>query len=343
MKRYYTLRELLENPEILEPRKAIIPRLMWSQSRTVLASREKLGKSTLLSKAVAEVSQGGWFLGERCEQATILWVGLEEPMRDMVRRFHEFGGDLDRIIIIDKLEPVWDKHIAEVTDEIGAAGVVIDSLAMLASHCGITEENDAGQMNSKLIPQLTRLIIDTRLGVTFSAHSRKSDGTYRGSTAIGAGFDMLLEMHESKSGKTHRKISPKGRWTLEDFEVSFDGDDYTLAEGRLPLKTRVDNQVRKWPDSTVRSIRDGIGGKHEAVQQAIQELEDEGRIHNYGNSNKAAYQVVDSQPELDIGTANGSPESPLETRTEPLTGTTVVPLSKPSMSEREPLNGREVS
>ena len=87
------------------------------------------------------------------------------------------------------MELDWTKHIAEIAVETGAVGVVIDSYAMLLAHCGVTKENDSGLANAKIIAPLTRLTRKAGLGVTLIAHSRKSDGTYRGATALGAGVD----------------------------------------------------------------------------------------------------------------------------------------------------------
>ena len=57
----WTLRELLENPVELPP--AVVPRLAWPGRSTLLAAREKEGKSTLMTAAAAAVSRGSSFLG----------------------------------------------------------------------------------------------------------------------------------------------------------------------------------------------------------------------------------------------------------------------------------------
>jgi RecA-family ATPase len=93
---YYWLKDLKKNPEMLKPPEIIIPRLMWRGARVCLFGREKSGKSTLLTYAVAQASNGLTFLDEQCQQATFVWCALEEMISETVRRFEKFGGDGSR-------------------------------------------------------------------------------------------------------------------------------------------------------------------------------------------------------------------------------------------------------
>jgi len=319
------LREILEDPRILEPPKAIIPRLMFQGRRTTFAGREKLGKSTLLAQGVVAVSKGGLFLGERCDQATIIWVGLEEPVADTARRFKEMGANPDRIVLMDSLDEDWLTDIADTARETEAVGLVIDSYAMLLSHVGIKDENDAGSVNFRIIRPLTAIIRDTGVAVTFTAHARREDGKYRGSSAQGAGVDLIVEMFPTKNTKTERAYECKGRVPTEDFNTEFDGQEYSLSKGTLSLRARVVNHIEKYPDCSTRNIRDALGGNAKAIQETIQQLEKQNKIFNYGDGKTHRWRSLDNQAEIDLGTTSGSAENLLKPRTEPLPRTTSVP------------------
>lgn len=62
--RWFTLEELARRPELLAPPEAVVPRLAWEGRLTLLAAREKTGKSTLVRSAIAAKVTGRDFLGE---------------------------------------------------------------------------------------------------------------------------------------------------------------------------------------------------------------------------------------------------------------------------------------
>lgn len=325
MSPYRYLKEIVEDPGILEPPKAIIPRLMFQGRRTIFAGREKLGKSTILAQGVVAVSNGGLFLGERCDQATIIWVGLEEPVADTARRFIEMGANPERIVLVDSLDQDWLRDIISTANETEAVGMVIDSYAMLLSHVGIKDENDAGPVNFRIIRPLTTLIRDTGVAVTFTAHARKEDGKYRGSSALGAGVDLIVEMFSTKNTKTERAYECRGRVPTEDFKTEFNGQDYSLSKGTLSLRARVVDHIDNNPSCTTRNIRDALGGNAKAVQGTLQQLANQDKIFNYGDAKVHKWRSLPDQTEIDLGTTNGSAVNPVKPRTEPLHRTTSVP------------------
>src|SRR5215218_2310626 len=89
---YHRLEDLLARPELLEPPPVVLPRLAWAGRVTLLASPEKTGKSTLVGQAVAAKAQGKDFLGEPTERGSTLWLALDEPLNDVVRRFVRYGA-----------------------------------------------------------------------------------------------------------------------------------------------------------------------------------------------------------------------------------------------------------
>jgi RecA-family ATPase len=87
------LDEVWENDEMMQPPAPVVPYLAWGSRSTLLAAREKSGKSTLTGYMAAQVSRGGEFLGEPCQRGHVLIIGLEEFIGDTARRLQQFGAN----------------------------------------------------------------------------------------------------------------------------------------------------------------------------------------------------------------------------------------------------------
>jgi RecA-family ATPase len=97
-----TLNEWLNDPESLIPPKMIVPYLVLEGRVTLLAAREKAGKSTLLGQAVATLSSGGEFLGQVCGPARVLWYAIDEAPADAVRRLVACNADGETVTSVVK-------------------------------------------------------------------------------------------------------------------------------------------------------------------------------------------------------------------------------------------------
>src|SRR5690606_4862562 len=123
-----SLAEILNDPAAMRAPEPVAPRLAWHGRVTLLAGREKLGKSTLESAGAAAVSAGASFLGEPGEHGPVLWLGLEEHPGGPARRFRDFGANEHCVFVLDRLErPFAD--LAAAIERTGAVLVVVDTLA----------------------------------------------------------------------------------------------------------------------------------------------------------------------------------------------------------------------
>ena len=78
-----TLAAILADPKALQPPRAVVERFAWSGRVTLLAAREKAGKSTLISALASAASTGRRFLGDETIQGRVLIIGLEEHLNDL--------------------------------------------------------------------------------------------------------------------------------------------------------------------------------------------------------------------------------------------------------------------
>ena len=123
-----TLASILSDPDAMREPEPVVPRLAWAGRVTLLAGREKLGKSTLASAGAAATNSAVRFLGEHGTAGPVLWVGLEEHPGDTAARFVTFGADPQRVYVLDRLEKPF-ADLAAAVEQTAAVLVVVDTLA----------------------------------------------------------------------------------------------------------------------------------------------------------------------------------------------------------------------
>ena len=95
-----SLASILEDPEALRPPTVVVPRLAWAGRVTLLAAREKGGKSTTATASAAAVSRGGSWLDAVTATGSVIWFGLEEHTSDLVARVCEWDADPKRVHVL---------------------------------------------------------------------------------------------------------------------------------------------------------------------------------------------------------------------------------------------------
>jgi hypothetical protein len=99
-----SLRELLEDPSLLEPPKALIPHIAYRGRVTLISGQDKAGKSTLLTQAAACLSAGLLFLDHQLQPTgkRALWIALDEDLGDFVRRAERFAASLAYLFLTNE-------------------------------------------------------------------------------------------------------------------------------------------------------------------------------------------------------------------------------------------------
>jgi hypothetical protein len=283
-----SLREILADPAASAPPAVVAPRLAWAGRVSLLAAREKDGKSTLAAAAAAAVTTGGLFLGEPTTPGTVLWVGVEEHPHDLVQRATAFGTDPDRLFILGPTEDPMGTLKAAVSD-VQPVYVVLDTLMTWAVE--YVEDPHSAASWSPVMSALTAMARESGAAFTLNHHARKSDGKYRDSTAIGAGVDVILEMGPQADDPAVRVLTARGRWAMKGFAVRYRGDGFELTAGELTVDARVLLHVEQNPGTSKRRVRDLVGGRAQVVDASLETLEARGAIER----REAGYYPV-SQP-----------------------------------------------
>ncbi len=127
----FRLDELLSNPELLRPPAPVVAPLAYEGRLTLLAGREKLGKTTLVRQMIAAASLGESFDESFIEPRVVLAFFLEDSLGDTARMLREAGADPEMVWVVPYLES--SKQIYEIIDEVKPDLVVVDSLSKWGS------------------------------------------------------------------------------------------------------------------------------------------------------------------------------------------------------------------
>jgi putative DNA primase/helicase len=291
----WKLSELWKSESIMRPPSAVVPRLAWEGRSTLLAAREKAGKSTLIGYITARVSKGEEFLGEYCVRGDVLIVGLEEFLGDVARRLKRFGADGEKVTLVDGFlgQSTRAAEIAAHIDDITPALVVVDSLVAFANDRGI-DENDAAM--ATIVQPLTDMAHSTGTALIIVHHANKSAGKARGSTAITGATDVVCEFltPDEDGDPTNRRVRSVGRVPLiRQYDMRFDGDTYELADGpKVPIEQRIIATLRDRPAISTNDVADAVGGSKTDVISTLHRMQAENVVANQTDSFRRAKWIL---------------------------------------------------
>jgi len=288
-----TLAAILADPSVVNLPEPVAPRLAWRGRVTLLAAREKVGKSTIAQAAAAAKSSGAPFLGEPTTAGDVLLLSLEEHVGDTSRRLVEFDATAERVHIVEWLGHNPLAGLEEAIVKCEPELVVVDTLPRFVQNL-VHDPGNASQW-TPIMSHLTRMARDHDLALLLLHHARKSDNGYRDSSAVGAGVDVILEMEAVSDDPAARRFKVKGRWRLENFSARLVGNCYEPhTVGELSLDARVLCCIQGSPRCSQNVVRQHVGGSYGLVDAALKRLLGRGAISDVGHQNGHLY--VASQP-----------------------------------------------
>lgn len=296
-----TLAELRAHPELMALPEPAVPRLAWFGAKSLLAGREKLGKSTLVAHAVSAATRGEPFFGVRAARPIrVLWL-TEEPLGIVGTRLLRAGADPERISLL----PMSDQPSAQLDRALDAPEVpnviVIDTLYRFAN---VADENSASDW-ATVLAQFDRV---TALGAALLlvSHAPKGGGWYRGSTAIGGYMDVLLQfVRPEGTSENVREVRSRGRLSSGDTPLRYRLDEgefrVVLSSGEAPAEeARAPNEndgaredplsLRDWVltalglgPATYTELGERLGRPPGVVLRTLQALKRQGLVEGHGS------------------------------------------------------------
>jgi len=293
--------DLRLRPELLDPPPIVIPRLAWRGRLTVLAADVKVGKSTLAGQGVAAMRTGRPFLDGLAARGNVLWLCLDEPMGDLVQRLESFGARGG--IGIRDLAPT-EEDLLQIMMEVCPILIVIDSLTEYLGSRRVESVYDPVQVQRALAP-LRNLARQTDTAVLFLHHVTKASGKSADSRQIGAMCDVIVTMSEVSGEPSEREMECRGRGmpaAYRKYRLAYEECSYQLAGGgELSVEARVLLAVQSDPGLSKNKVRTKVGGRKEAVDEALSTLEYRGGIVNRGTAQASAYYPSGSPEHLGGG------------------------------------------
>ena len=187
---------------------------------TLLSATWKVGKTTLLSNLLREsCKDAGEFCGRELDLNRCLIIS-EESQIHWARRQEESGFNetlhlQSQPFVSQPTTKEWEVMVADIACSIREEEFDLVILDSLFSLWPVKDENDAAQVKGALLPlnQLTAL----GAGVLLVAHSSKAEAargsSFRGSGALGACVDIIVEMRRCGSSTgSDRELSVIGRY-----------------------------------------------------------------------------------------------------------------------------------
>jgi hypothetical protein len=189
-----------------EPVDWLIEGVVARGTLTLLAGREKEGKSLLAMACAARGAAGGGMLaGIRVEPLRVAVIDAENGSRELHRRLRSLGLHADHAARIDIYEAVGHdlrQHLHEIEAVLRASApdlLVLDSWRSLWGG----DENDSGEV-SRVLDPVRNLVRKFNAGAVLIHHMRKNGG-YRGSSAIGASVENVLELSRHDDDEDRRR------------------------------------------------------------------------------------------------------------------------------------------
>ncbi|CAN5706008.1 hypothetical protein BH23GEM1_BH23GEM1_00530 [soil metagenome] len=301
----FTLRELYDKPELLAPSKAVIPSIAYEDRTTLLSSREKCGKSTLLGQACAAGSKGGEFFGQQLQPFRTLWYAIDEPVSDTVRRFQLYGADPDAITVQPE-RPTASEMRAEI-DAAGAGVAVIDALSRLwRGRLDSANNNDA--VADFLWPYI-EAAREAGVALVLLYHTSKAGREYRGGIELGACVDLPITLRKQGQKQPadaddgfdadyaddsrddgRRLLVGRGRNVDVKIRLAFDGERYALGDSPMPLRARILAELAHDPGSA-NALADMLNARKDRVLAEIRDLRAEGLVEQRGTGARQLYHL----------------------------------------------------
>ena len=289
-----TLAELLtQDPDLLAPREPVIQGLAWRGRVSLLHSREKVGKSTIMGAASSSLTSGRPFLGRTPDApARVLLFNLEEHRADAAQRAVTFGADAERLYLLG-WTPTPLSTLRRAIREVDPALVVVDTLASYAE--AAAPDSGSSSEWKAVIGPLVRLARDHETALVILHHSTKGTGDYRDSTAIGAEVDMLISMKEGDVPGL-RNLEPKGRWKVDPFSVIYEEAPdvppwFRLTDGELSVDAKVLLFLKEHPGASKSDIRAAVSGRNQDIDQTVFRLLDNQSIEDRGDNRCRAFYI----------------------------------------------------
>jgi hypothetical protein len=221
--------------QVSAPQSYLVDGLLRESGIMLLSAHPKCGKSETARNLAKAVATGGEFLGRRCRQGSVLWIGLEEPEEHLRERLGVMGLLLPNIFIVTQ-KPQGDEAewLRQVVTFYKPELVIIDTIGRLLN---IEDINHYSQVS-----RATQVILDLRSeGTAFCAihHNSKADSPL-GSIQWEAFCDCIMLLTRNREGSRFVKTTQRYGTNMDSslLERNEDTGLITVADSKAMVDKR---------------------------------------------------------------------------------------------------------
>jgi len=259
-------------------------------SVSIIASKPKVGKSTLARNLALAVARGESFLGWSVKHGAVLYFCLEERVEDVVSDFRKMGASGSEDIHFAEAASV-PKMVGILKDRKPAL-LVVDPLFRLVQ---VRDGNSYAELYSALGPLIdaARQTGTHILCLHHSSKATKADAIDSpiGSTALGGAVSTLISMKRTEKYRTLGTVQRIGE-DLSETVLRFDPATRRLSLGGLRENAEVASlggailaalAEKRMSES---EICEAVKAKNYLKRKALRELSRQGKITRLGSGKR---------------------------------------------------------
>jgi hypothetical protein len=287
------LGELLREPP--DRRRWVAANMLPAGGTSLVVSKPKVGKSTLVRSLAFAVARGTPWLGRATERGTVLYCTFEENRDQFRRAWSAMGatGDEPIKVFCDRAPGV--DAVAWLRDAIERerpALVVIDTLFKFVR----VKDVSAYAEVYKALEPLIDLARDTGTHILVVHHSPKGErgagDEALGSTAILGSVDTMLTLRRTEHHRTVRSIQRYGV-DLDETTLLWDEGTQTVSAGPLLAVAALDRVKKQICDfltgrdpARETDILGAVQGRNQDKVKALRQLVDDRKVGRDGSGNR---------------------------------------------------------
>ncbi len=285
----------------LPPLEYLLPNILPAEGITILAGKEKIGKSWLVLGLALSLSSGSIFLGQQPKRAyKVLYLALEDSKRRLQNRIKQLGQPISQNCLLacdvnslQELEQIIRDQDVEV--------VIIDTLQAFKQATNIYENPKKDKYERDYNISLILRDMTRRLGCSFIVvhHTKKGNEIDFVDEVIGrvtAGVDTILHLQRARTEYegilkiTGKDVETqelalkydKGRW-----EYIGAAQDYTISN----YKKEILDYLKEKGEASPKEIAQALDKKESTTRVILKRMTDEGLIEQVG---RAKYKIKNS-------------------------------------------------
>jgi hypothetical protein len=255
----------------------------------MLASAPKVGKSELARNLARCVAAGTPFLRRRCQQGTVVWIGLEESPGHLLERAEVMGlNSLPIVYFTQKGQSDETGWLRSIITRHKPALVIIDTIGRFST---IEDINNYSQVMRATQPMLD---MRTEFGTSFCfLHHNNKNNTVLGSTMWSGVVDTIMSLSRNEDSQRFVKTTQRSGVDMESATLEMDRDtgiisvtgdkwlaDQRIAEQRI-LDYLADGKRVSRQEASQHSGRRGVIGR-----AALDALVSAGMVESAGTGAK---------------------------------------------------------